>query len=74
MIGIDTNVLVRYIAQDDPVQSKRATQLVEQVCSEATPGSNGFKRPAWLAGTNIDSIKLMVMSTKIGGVLNNRRC
>lgn len=38
MIGIDTNVLVRYIAQDDPVQSKRATQLVEQACSAATPG------------------------------------
>lgn len=29
MIGLDTNVLVRYIAQDDPDQSARATELIE---------------------------------------------
>ena len=38
MIGVDTNVLVRYIAQDDPAQSKRATRLIEHECSAATPG------------------------------------
>jgi predicted nucleic-acid-binding protein len=38
VIGIDTNVLVRYIAQDDPTQSKRASRLIEQECSAATPG------------------------------------
>lgn len=38
MIGIDTNVLVRYIAQDDPTQSKLATRLIETECSAATPG------------------------------------
>ena len=38
MIGIDTNVLVRYIAQDDATQSARATRLLEQECSPATPG------------------------------------
>ncbi len=38
MIGIDTNVLVRYIAQDDPAQSKLATRLIENECSPATPG------------------------------------
>lgn len=38
MIGIDTNVLVRYIAQDDPAQSKRASRLIENECSAATPG------------------------------------
>ncbi|CAM8625811.1 COG5611 Predicted nucleic-acid-binding protein, contains PIN domain [Burkholderiales bacterium] len=38
MIGIDTNVLVRYIAQDDPVQSRLATQLIETDCSAETPG------------------------------------
>ncbi len=42
MIGIDTNVLVRYIAQDDPAQSVRATRLVEQECSPATPGFIGL--------------------------------
>ena len=29
MIGLDTNVLVRYIMQDDPEQSPRATEIVE---------------------------------------------
>lgn len=29
MIGLDTNVLVRYFAQDDPEQSLRATRLIE---------------------------------------------
>ena len=38
MIGIDTNVLVRYIAQDDPAQSKRASRLIEDECSAAIPG------------------------------------
>lgn len=38
MIGIDTNVLVRYLAQDDPVQSPRATRLIEQEMSERVPG------------------------------------
>lgn len=38
MIGIDTNVLVRYIAQDDPVQTPMATVFVENECSAASPG------------------------------------
>ena len=42
MIGIDTNVLVRYIAQDDATQSTRATRLIEQECSPATPGFIGL--------------------------------
>lgn len=41
MIGIDTNVLVRYIAQDDAAQSAQATQLIEQVCSAQAPGFIG---------------------------------
>ena len=42
MIGIDTNVLVRYIAQDDATQSARATRLLEQECSPTTPGFIGL--------------------------------
>ncbi|PIP44135.1 MAG: hypothetical protein COX17_03195, partial [Deltaproteobacteria bacterium CG23_combo_of_CG06-09_8_20_14_all_60_8] len=38
MIGIDTNVLVRYIAQDDPRQSRAAVEFIEQNCSRDTPG------------------------------------
>lgn len=37
MIGLDTNVLVRYIAQDDTRQSAQAGRLIEALSSEA-PG------------------------------------
>lgn len=38
MIGLDTNVLVRYIAQDDLAQSRKATQLIEGKLSLDDPG------------------------------------
>lgn len=38
MIGIDTNVLVRYLTQDDAVQSARATRLIERELSVRNPG------------------------------------
>jgi predicted nucleic-acid-binding protein len=37
MIGLDTNVLVRYIMQDDAKQSAKATKLVESL-TVAEPG------------------------------------
>jgi len=37
MTGLDTNVLVRYIAQDDPKQSPQATRLIEALTTDA-PG------------------------------------
>jgi predicted nucleic-acid-binding protein len=38
MIGLDTNVLVRYLTQDDAVQSVKATELFEQRLTEEEPG------------------------------------
>jgi predicted nucleic-acid-binding protein len=38
MIGLDTNVVVRYIVQDDAVQSKKATTLLESL----TDDNQGF--------------------------------
>lgn len=37
MIGLDTNVLIRYFAQDDAMQSKKATALMESLSAEG-PG------------------------------------
>jgi predicted nucleic-acid-binding protein len=37
MVGLDTNVLVRYVAQDDPRQSAAASRLIEAL-SPAEPG------------------------------------
>jgi len=38
VIGLDTNVLIRFLTQDDPVQSKIATDFINAHCSEKTPG------------------------------------
>jgi predicted nucleic-acid-binding protein len=38
MIGLDTNILVRYLAQDDAVQSPLATRIIERQLTEARPG------------------------------------
>lgn len=38
MIGLDTNVIVRYLTQDDPVQSPKATELIERGLTEEDPG------------------------------------
>jgi len=38
MIGLDSNVLVRYITQDEPQQSALATRLIENRCTKADPG------------------------------------
>jgi predicted nucleic-acid-binding protein len=39
VIGLDTNVLIRYLAQDEPRQSAIATRLIER---ELTPQNAGF--------------------------------
>jgi predicted nucleic-acid-binding protein len=38
LIGLETNVLVRYLAQDDPVQSPKATEILEERLTEQDPG------------------------------------
>jgi predicted nucleic-acid-binding protein len=38
MIGLDTNVLVRYLAQDDAKQAAKATQLIEHKLTPTNPG------------------------------------
>ena len=41
MIALDTNVLVRYIAQDDKEQAKKATKVIESLTPE---------EPAFISG------------------------
>ncbi len=53
MIGQDTNVLVRYLVRDDPVQSRNATDLIEH---RLTVDKSGFisvvamVEAAWVLG------------------------
>jgi predicted nucleic-acid-binding protein len=38
MIGLDTNILIRYLAQDDPIQSPQATEIFRRRLTEQNPG------------------------------------
>jgi predicted nucleic-acid-binding protein len=42
MIGLDTNVLARYLAQDDADQAALATRVVERELTEGAPGFVGL--------------------------------
>jgi predicted nucleic-acid-binding protein len=39
MIGLDTNILIRYLTQDDRVQAAKATEILER---RLTPKKTGF--------------------------------
>jgi predicted nucleic-acid-binding protein len=38
MKGLDTSILIRYLTQDDPVQSLRANEIIDQKLSSDAPG------------------------------------
>lgn len=38
MVGLDTNVILRYMLQDDPKQTPLANHIVDQVLSRENPG------------------------------------
>src|ERR1700740_2471766 len=38
MIGLDANIIVRYLTQDDRIQSMKATEIIERRLSEENPG------------------------------------
>jgi predicted nucleic-acid-binding protein len=38
MIGLDTNILVRYLTQDDPVQSAKAADILERRLTDKNLG------------------------------------
>jgi predicted nucleic-acid-binding protein len=38
MVGLDTNVILRYLLQDDPKQATLANRVVDQVLSDRNPG------------------------------------
>ena len=55
MIGLDTNVLVRYITQDDPVNSPRAAHFIERRLSTENPGYVSviaLVETVWVLGTS----------------------
>ena len=69
MIALDTNVLLRYLVQDDPAQSARATEIIERLTAR-NPGfislvcileivwvlGSLFKRTRWEIAQHIEMI------------------
>lgn len=49
MTGLDTNVLIRYVTQDDPKQTPLANRLIESLSSD----SPGFVSSATAVGYEI---------------------
>ena len=57
MIALDTNVLIRYLVQDDPTQAKQSTQFIEANCTEDEPcfiGQIVLCEVAWVLESNYD--------------------
>jgi len=38
VIGLDTNILVRYFTQDNKAEDQKATEVIEKQCSKDNPG------------------------------------
>jgi predicted nucleic-acid-binding protein len=38
VIGLDTNILIRYIVRDDALHAQNATDLIESMCTADDPG------------------------------------
>lgn len=70
MIALDTNVLLRYLVQDDPAQSRKATEIVERRLTKQAPGfvslvcileivwvlGSLYKRSRWEVADHIEMI------------------
>ena len=55
MIALDTNVLIRYLVQDDPGQAKLATRFIEKNCTDDRPcfiGQIVLCELAWVLESN----------------------
>lgn len=64
MIGLDTHVLVRYFAADDPRQSAVAKRLIEESLSPQTKGHVSLvalAELAWVMRSRFDAAKDLVI-------------
>lgn len=82
MIGIGTNILIRHLVQDDPIQSRRATQIIEHQLTEDHPGFISLvtiaetvwvlRRPLHLSDDAIAAILEQILETETFVVQNER--
>lgn len=62
MIGLDTNVLVRYIAQDDRRQAAKAAHLIENGCDELHITAVVMAELVWVLDLCYGSTKLDILA------------
>lgn len=65
MKGLDTNVLVRYLVQDDPRQAAAATRFIEKQCTTDSPGFIGeivLCELAWVLESNYQQSRAEIAS------------
>ena len=66
MNGLDTNILVRYLTQDDPIQSRKATELIERRFTSERPGFISLVTIAetvWVLGSVYELTRLEIANT-----------
>ncbi|HEY3973713.1 MAG TPA: type II toxin-antitoxin system VapC family toxin [Candidatus Sulfotelmatobacter sp.] len=64
MTGLDTNIIVRYVTQDDPAQTRTATKLIESLSAEE-PGFIALvvvAELAWVLQTSYSSTRDEIVS------------
>jgi predicted nucleic-acid-binding protein len=75
VIGLDTNVIVRYVTQDDARQSAAASRLFERVLTTEQPGFVGLVtlcEVAWVLADCYDAGKARIAAV-IEGLLGTRQ-
>ncbi len=75
MIGLDANVIIRYVTQDDPRQSPAASKLLERELTVERPGfvsSMTLCEIAWVLAECYDADKARI-SAVIEGLLGSRQ-
>ena len=74
MIGLDTNVLVRYIMQEDPKQSAKATAIIESL-DEAGGGYVtlvSIVELVWVLGSSYELTRIQV-ALALDGILRTKQ-
>ena len=75
MIGLDTNVLVRYLTQDDAAQSALANQVIEEQLTPRNPGfisSIVLVEVVWVLETCYDQTQSAIEAI-VNGLLTTRQ-
>lgn len=65
MIGLDTNVLIRYLVQDDPRQAEQASSYIESNCTDDSPcfiGQIVLCELAWVLESNYNQDREQIAS------------